>query len=159
MVMQQCGEQSDSERERERERECKRRRETGIDEETEDRGLPAEDTHNNSGDFAVKQGEHSYSDEEDGPEAFEDNPMPILQGAIRISDEDLKVKILKVLAKAINLISRGTADRLVIVGAKIAREGNLRIKVASGNESSLMRLSRSQSAWVVSGPIPLIFSF
>ena len=125
---------------RERERESSRveeenRRETVREEEREDRELPPQGTHNNSGVFAVKQGDDSDSYEEDGPEAFEDDPMPIFKSAIRISDGNMKVKILIDSGAAISLISKGTADRLVRAGAKIEREGNLRIKVASGERA------------------------
>ena len=33
-------------------------------------------------------------DDEEGPEAFEDNPMPVLKGSVRVSDKLKKVKIL-----------------------------------------------------------------
>ena len=61
--------------------------------------------------------------------------MPVLKGAIKISDGSMKVKILIDSGAAISLISKDTADRLVRAGAKIEREGNMRIKVASGERA------------------------
>ena len=115
-------------------------------------------THNNSGVFAVKQGDDSDSDEEDSPEASEDSPMPILKGAIRISDGDVKDKILIVSGMAISLILKGTADRLVRAGTKIEREGNLRIKVASGERALINENVTLPIRMGVSGPVPLNFS-
>ena len=51
-------------------------------------------TRDQSGVYVTQQEDNSESEEAEGPEAFEDNPMPILKGAVKVSDGTKKVKIL-----------------------------------------------------------------
>ena len=63
--------------------------------------------------------------------------MPVLKGAVQISEGTKRIKILIDSGAAISLISRELADKLLKAGAKIAQEKGLRIKVASGERAVL----------------------
>ncbi len=64
--------------------------------------------------------------------------MPVLKGEIDIPNKlSQKVKILIDSGAAISLISKDIAAELIQNGVRITSEGNLRIKVANGERTSL----------------------
>jgi hypothetical protein len=81
--------------------------------------------------------EEEENEEEMNPHCFEDNPMPILKGFAIIPEKHKKVRILIDSGAAINLVSRDVAEEFRKAGGKISKEGDVRIKTANGDRTSI----------------------
>jgi hypothetical protein len=74
---------------------------------------------------------------EEGPSAFEDNPMPILKGFVNVSEKRRKVKILVDSGAVVNLISRELAEEFLKAGMRTIKEGSMRVKLANGQRERI----------------------
>jgi hypothetical protein len=77
------------------------------------------------------------NEREEGPYAFEDNPMPVLKASVIAAGKRRRVKVLIDSGAAINLISRELANELIKGGTTFRKEGNMRIRVANGDRTSI----------------------